>query len=76
MASAIQDKDLIAEIEGFTFSIVDPIKPEKKKKRRTAKAGTKGNKSDFPEIKIETSAKKYDLYKVFGWFQNKEYTRI
>ena len=71
MASAVQDKDLIAEIEGFTFSVVDPIKPEKKRKKRTGRTNKKGDKSDFPEIKVETPTKKYDLYKVFDGFKIK-----
>jgi len=71
-SSAIPDKDLIAEIKGFTFSVIDPIKPKKERKRRIKKGKDDGDATDDGEVVVPPpSSKKYIINKTFDGFNIK-----
>ncbi|MFL2943920.1 MAG: hypothetical protein ACJZ2J_01135 [Candidatus Poseidoniales archaeon] len=79
-AGAVADKDLLADVEGLTYTVLDPIEPEKKvikKRAKKKKTIEPGDVSDEPVIEIVAKQKKYTINRINEGFRikNNEDTR-
>ena len=71
-AGAVSDKDLLADVEGLTYTVIDPIEPEKKVvKKKAKKKSDKGDVSDEPVIEIVAKEKKYSINRINEGFRIK-----